>query len=104
MLTETNQIDVRDLAELHILALTTPAAANKRFVVGFPMMFNRFAEALRTIPELKDRIGENNDDDASLTPARFGTAEGDEVFQFKYRSLQETAKDIAASILKVEAA
>jgi len=68
------------------------------------MMFNRFAEALRTVPELKSRIGENNDDDTTLAAARFGTAEADEVFQFKFRSLEETAKDVAASILKVEAA
>lgn len=103
-LTDPTQIDVRDLAELQILALTTPGAANKRFVVGFPMMFNRFAEALRTVPELASRIGENNDDDTALAPARFGTDEANEVFQFKYRSLQETAKDIAASIIKIEAA
>jgi hypothetical protein len=68
------------------------------------MMFNRFAEALRNIPELKSRIAENNDDDTALTPARFDTSEADSVFQFKFRTLEETAKDIAASILKVEAA
>lgn len=101
---KVNQIDVRDLAELQILALTTPGAANKRFVVGFPMMFNRFAEALRNVPELKSRIGENNDDDTTLAPARFDTSEADAVFQFKFRTLDETAKDIAANILKVEAA
>lgn len=68
------------------------------------MMFNRFAEALRTVPKLKSRIGENNDDDEKLTPARFGTDEAEAVFQFKFRPLEETAKDVAASILKIEAA
>ncbi|KIX07715.1 uncharacterized protein Z518_02369 [Rhinocladiella mackenziei CBS 650.93] len=38
-------IDVRDLAKLQILALTTPAAATKRFIVGHPMTFNQFADA-----------------------------------------------------------
>lgn len=67
------------------------------------MMFNRFAEALRAVPEYESRIGQNNDDEKTLTPARFGTDEAEAVFQFKFRPLEETAKDIAASILKVEA-
>lgn len=95
---------MRDLAELQILALTTPGAANKRFVVGSSMFFNDFADALRKVPGLESRIGENNDDSSTLTAARFDTADAASVFQLKYRTLEETARDTAASILKVEAA
>ncbi|KIV96959.1 hypothetical protein PV10_00769 [Exophiala mesophila] len=95
-------IDVRDLADLQVLALTTPAAANRRFVVGHTMFFNDFADALRKVPEFASRIGENNDDRSVLTPARFGTQEVDDVFHYKYRSLEETAVDTAKSILAVE--
>lgn len=93
---------MRDLAELQILALTTPAAANKRFVVGHNMFYNDFADALRKVPEVAARIGENNDDSSVLTPARFGTQEVDDVFHHKYRSLQETAEATAKSILAAE--
>ncbi|KIW11811.1 hypothetical protein PV08_09083 [Exophiala spinifera] len=98
-------IDVRDLAELQIQALTNPKAANRRFIVGFPMFFNDFADALRAnIPELKGRVGENNDDSETLTPVRIDTHDADSVFDIKFRTLQETAVDTAARILKLEAA
>lgn len=96
------QIDVRDLAELQIRALTNPGAANKRFVVGFPMWFNDFADALR---DGHSRVGANNDDPQTLAPARFYTHDADVAFEaFRYHSLRETAVDTAARILAVEAA
>ena len=69
------------------------------------MIFNQFADALRKDAELNlpSRIGENNDDGSTLTLPRFNTKDAEEVFHFKWRSLQETARDTAASLLKVEA-
>lgn len=84
--------------------MTTPEAANKRFVVGHNLLFNYFADVLRTIPGLEDRVGENNDDGEKLTPARFATEEVDEVFHFKYRTLRQTAEDTVESLLKIEKA
>jgi nucleoside-diphosphate-sugar epimerase len=43
-----NIIDVRDLAAAHVVAMTTPAAASRRFiVVGEPLWFSDMADALR---------------------------------------------------------
>ena len=47
----TNVVDVRDVADLHVLAMTAPNAANQRYLAlspGGPISFERMASALRT--------------------------------------------------------
>ena len=94
----TRQIDVRDLAHLHILALTTPAAANKRFVVGRPILFNSLAQAMRDVPdkEVSVRVGTDNDETGTWTLPRFGTEEVEKVFGevgWSMRPVEETVRD-----------
>jgi nucleoside-diphosphate-sugar epimerase len=93
-------IDMRDLAELHIAALTNPGAANKRFIVGFPIKFDQLAESLRKVPELKGRIGKNNDEEREVP--QFDIADAEKVFGIKWRTLDETMADSARSLLKLE--
>lgn len=89
---------------MHILALTTPGAANKRFVVGRAVLFNQVADALRkdTQLSLADKIGEDNDEAETLTLPRMDISEVEEVFGFNWTPLAETVTDVAASLLKVE--
>ncbi|KAJ9616363.1 hypothetical protein H2200_000081 [Cladophialophora chaetospira] len=96
-------IDVRDLAKLQILALTTPGAANKRFVVGHPMLFNQVADVLRKDTKLgvADKIGEDNDEGETLTLPRLDISELEEVFGFKWTPLEDTVKGVAASLLEI---
>jgi nucleoside-diphosphate-sugar epimerase len=94
-------IDTRDLVELHIAALTNPKAANKRFLVGFPMKNDTLAASLRKIPELKGRIGRDNKEEIILP--RFDTSEAEEVFGLKWRTLDDTMRDTAKSFLALEA-
>ncbi|EXJ61994.1 hypothetical protein A1O7_02426 [Cladophialophora yegresii CBS 114405] len=98
------RIDVRDLAKLQILALTTAGAANKRFVVGRPLIFNQVADVFRNDvqPGLADRVGEDNDEASTLTLPRLDISEVEEVFTYKWTPLAETAKDVAASLLEIE--
>jgi len=97
-------IDVRDLAKLHILALTTPGAANKRFVVGHPVLFNEVAAALRADASLgiADRIGEDNDEASTLTLPRMDVSEVEEAFKYKWTPIEKTVRDTAASLLEIE--
>jgi hypothetical protein len=85
--------------------LTTPGAANKRFVVGHPVTFNQFADTLRNLPELdvSSRIGENNEGDSTLALPRFDTKDAEDVFHFEWTDLEKTVKDTAIGLLKVEA-
>lgn len=92
--------DLGDVAELHVAALTNPKAANKRFVIGTPVKFDTVAESLRKLPELKDRIGRNNDEVIVLP--KIDTSDAEEVFGIKWRSLDDTMKDTAESFLKLE--
>lgn len=95
---------MRDLANLLLLALTTPGAANKRFVVGQPLIFNDLADALRKDSQLgvADKIGENNNEAETLTLPRLETSELEEVFGFKWTPMETTVRDVAASLLALE--
>ncbi len=95
---------MRDLAKLLILALTTPGAANKRFVVGQPLIFNNLAEALRTDSQLgiADKIGEDNDEAETLTLPRLETSDVEDVFGYKWTPMETTVRDVAASLVKLE--
>ncbi|KAJ5558391.1 hypothetical protein N7535_008598 [Penicillium sp. DV-2018c] len=97
-------IDVRDLAAMHIAALTNPAAADKRFVVGQPMLFDEIADHLRKLPELTGRVGQNN---GITDPVpRFGVDEAIEVFGDlgRGRPKGETFIDTAKQLLELEQA
>jgi len=98
------QIDVRDLAKLQILALTTPGAANKRFLVGHPVIFNTLADVLRKDAELNiaDRIGDDNDEASTVTLPRLDVSEVEKVFGFEWTPLATTVRDTAKALLEVE--
>lgn len=68
------------------------------------MTFNQFADALRSDPglDLSSRVGANNDDASTLTMPRIDTTDVEETFSFKWTSLKDTARDTAASVLKIE--
>ena len=95
------QIDSRDLADLLIASLTTKAAANKRFVVGFPFKFQDIADSLKNMPELKGKIAKDNDE--VVVPIRLDTKEVEEALPIKYRTLDQTFHDTAKYIMKLEA-
>jgi hypothetical protein len=89
------------LADLLIASLTTKAAANKRFVVGYPFKFQDIAESLKKMPELQGRIAKDNDED--VFPIRLDTKEVEEALPIKYRTADQTCQDTAKYIMKLEA-
>lgn len=93
-------IDMRDLAALHIEALTNKEAANKRFVVGFAVKFDQLAGALRKVPGLEGRIGKDSNEDIAMP--RFDTSDAEKVFGIEWRTLDQTMKDTAGSLLALE--
>ena len=97
---EAKKIDVRDLADLHVLALTTPAAANKRFVTGFPNSNQRMADILKGFPEVRDRLAKDSNE--VVVPAKLDTRPVQEALPINYRSVEETLHDTARRILELE--
>lgn len=55
-------VDVRDLAEAHVRALTYPEAAGQRYIVaGTPFTFQQIADIVRAdYPQLRDKVPEGN--------------------------------------------
>ena len=91
---------MRDVAALHIASLTNKEAANKRFVIGFAVKFDQLADALRKVPGLEERIGKHTNEDIIMP--KFDTSEAQKVFGIKWRTLDETMKDTAESLLALE--
>lgn len=104
------QVDVRDVALAHVLALTTPAAANKRITLsaGFISPQLSLREIAGQFPELKDRIAKGADTDAmfppDVDPTDFDTNRSQEVFGkgFKYRDLKTSVGDTVRDLLAWE--
>jgi hypothetical protein len=96
------QIDVRDLAHAHILALTTPSVANKRFLIGgLPYSSQLAVDCLKRVPELAGRLPKDNDE----VPPRvqMGDVEGwNEKLGLRLRTPEETFGDAARRLLELE--
>jgi len=97
-----SQIDARDVALAHVRALTTPAAANKRFLIGNPHFSSTFAvETLKSLPEVADRLPTEPADEV-IREIKLDVSETDAVFGIKYRSAEETFHDTARRLLELE--
>ena len=82
-------------------ALTTSAAANKRYLVGLPIGNPEIADILRGIPELKGRVVKSSAEE--LVYPRIETESFEKAFpKFKYRSAKETFTVQAKKLLELE--
>lgn len=99
-------VDVRDLADAHVKALSTPGAANRRLLVdGKPMTYTGLVRALAKVPELKGRrLPAESGEDANVTPARFEADADNELLGIKFHTVDETMADTARKLLELEAA
>ncbi len=96
-------VDVRDLADAHVKALTTPAAANRRLLInGKTTSYTDLVHALAKVPELAGRIPADSGEDARLPPARFQAEADNAVLGLKFRTIEETMTDTARRILELE--
>jgi nucleoside-diphosphate-sugar epimerase len=96
-------IDVRDLAEAHVKALTTEGAKNKRFLIGgLPMTYTNLVRALAKVPQLEGRLPAESGEDADVVPPRIEAKEGNEILGMTFRTLDETMRDAAERILELE--
>ena len=85
---------------MHVLALTTHATANKRFVTGFPNSNQRMADVSKGFAEIRDRLAKDSNE--IVVPAKLDTRPVQEALPIKYRSVEETLHDTAERILELE--
>ncbi|KAI1770652.1 putative NADPH-dependent methylglyoxal reductase GRE2 [Hypoxylon cercidicola] len=100
-------VDVRDVARAHLLAMTMPEAAGKRWLtvcgeLSKQQMANYLREAL---PEKSEVIPIGEPEKGSWKPEGWYGAsapEVEKVLGLKYRSAEETIKDLAPQLLEIE--
>lgn len=96
-------IDVRDLADAHVKALTEPKVANKRLTIGGnKMTYTALVHALAKVPALNGRLPTDSGEDQKVIPANITAEEGNEALNMTFRSLEETMADTAKRILELE--
>lgn len=103
-------IDVRDLAVAHVKALTTTAAHNHRYLIGGARWTNLGAvEVIKALVEkgklpkdLEDRLPVTPGEDVDIPVAQVGADEGNNVLGMKFRSLDDTVRDMVLRILALE--
>lgn len=95
-------VDVRDLADAHIRALTTPAAANKRYLIGGSTYSNTAAVKVLAdhFPELKSKLPVG--DEENVIVASIEAGEGNEVLEMSFKTFEETVVDMTNKILEIE--
>ncbi|MCJ1388341.1 hypothetical protein MMC18_001187 [Xylographa bjoerkii] len=99
-LSMSTTIDVRDVVAMHLACVTTPEAANKRFLMGKDFSNQRIVDILKTLPETKGRVPK----DSGHVPLYFqlDTEETDRVLKVRYHTLEETVLDSARKMLELE--
>ncbi len=96
-------VDVRDLADAHVKALTAPGARDKRLLVdGKGMTYTGLVKALGEVKELEGRLPRESGEDKKVVMARI-EAEGDnKVLGLRFRTVEETMRDTAGRLLELE--
>jgi nucleoside-diphosphate-sugar epimerase len=96
-------IDVRDLADAHVKALTNPAVQNKRLPIsGRSVTYTALVHALSKVPELAGRLPGESGEDANVVPAAIDAEEANKALDMTFRTLEETMADTAKKILEIE--
>lgn len=91
------------MATVQIQALTNPAAAGKRLLLGQTFDFGEAADILRTVPELKNRVAKAGDSDEGLVYPRLNTEPFQKAFPgYQYIKKEDTLIDQAKRMLELE--
>jgi nucleoside-diphosphate-sugar epimerase len=104
-------IDVRDLAEAQVKALTTPGADNKRFLIGgMPLTFTAIVRIIQALVEKGElpqeaaaSLPKESGEDARAVVPKIETKEGNETLGLSFRGLEETVRDTVGKILEIKA-
>lgn len=99
-------VDVRDLADAHWLAITTPEASNNRMIIcGGRASSQNISDVLREkMPELRDRVPKGVPGGNPLPKSAyfFSSEKAQRVLGLKFRSLEETFVDLARQLVEIE--
>lgn len=103
-------IDARDLAVAHIKAFTRPAAKNKRFLIGgMPFTYTDMVKAMKDLiregqlpKAVGEKLAEEGTADLATPIPKIDAGPGNTALEMKFKSLEETVKDMALKILEIK--
>ncbi|KAK3897993.1 hypothetical protein C8A05DRAFT_47566 [Staphylotrichum tortipilum] len=96
-------VDVRDLADAHVKALTARGARDKRLLVdGKEMTYTGLVRALGKVKELEGRLPRESGEDEKVVMARIEAKGDNEVWGIRFRTVEETMRDTAGKLLELE--
>lgn len=104
-------IDVRDLAEAHVKALTAPGAKNKRFLIGgFPLTYTAMVRSIKEqvargdLPSVVlDKLAEEGEEDKTTPVPKIEAGEATEALGLTFRTMDQTVGDTVKRILELKA-
>lgn len=103
------QVDVREVAEAHVLCLENPSASNQRVLLVSGLVTPQLVINIirQNFPELRERIIEGDKDQTlpkGVQPTGWNTEKSFRVFgeTWKYRGLEGSIVDTVNSLLKLE--
>ncbi|KAL6412526.1 hypothetical protein AUP68_03729 [Ilyonectria robusta] len=104
-------IDVRDLAEAHVRALTAPGARNKRLLIGgFPLTNTAMAKSIKDqvnrgeLPNtILDKLAKESGEDKTTPVPKIEAGEATEVLGLTFRTMDQTTGDTVKRILELKA-
>lgn len=95
-----HQVDVRDVAKAHVLAMTTPGASNKRILLASGLITQQLVANIirKRLLELRDRVSKGNPDQIypkGVNPTGWDVSGSHEIFgkECGYRDLVESVTD-----------
>ncbi|KAF2095733.1 NAD(P)-binding protein [Rhizodiscina lignyota] len=96
--------DVRDLAKAHLLAYTTEAAANQRYLItNASYTYQMLCDIIRkNFPELKDKTPEGDAGAPFPNVYHLDNSKSIEELGMTYRTMEESVVDMVKSLLALE--
>jgi len=97
-------VDVRDLARAHVLAFTTPAAANQRYLVcGGPFTYQKFCDIIRAnFPTLYESTPEGEAGAPFPPMFTLSTTKIKNDLGMEFRSTEQTIVDTVTRLLELQ--
>lgn len=99
-------IDVRDVAEAHVLAFENDGADGQRFIIGQRFNYQSAVDAIReALPEIKDRVPEGHPGtgpEVLKDVYNLDSSNAQRVLGLKYTPLKVTMKDTVEQLLEAE--
>ena len=104
-----SQVDVRDVARAHILAMTAPKASNRRIILVSELLTPQLVVNIihKHFPDFGDKVGKGDPSrilPQGVNPNGWNVSRSLDIFGegWRYTALEESVRDTVESLLRYE--